>query len=60
MLSEHHCKYSDGIGILFEDVQLTISRDARVRPFGDGVKRGALARSVANDPEIHQGMEDRS
>ena len=51
----------DGIGFLFEDVQLTTSRDARVRaPFGDGVKPGVLVRSVTNDPEAHQGMEDRS
>ena len=29
-------------------------------PFNDSVKRGVLARSVANDPEAQQGMEDRS
>ena len=56
MLREHHCKKSDGIGILFEDVQFTISSDARVRTsLGDGVKRRVLARSVTNDPEAHQG-----
>ena len=54
----HNCKFSDGIKILFEDVQFTISRDAGVRPpFGDSVKRGVLARSVANDPEAYQWME---
>ena len=61
LLRKHHCKYSDGLGSLFEDVQFTISRDARVRaPFGEAVKRGVLARSVTNDPEAQQGMEDRS
>ena len=61
MLREHHCKCSDGIGIFLEDVPFTISRDAVVRtPFGASVKRGVLARSVANDPEVHQGMEGRS
>ena len=61
MLGEHHCKCSNGIGIFLQDVQFTISRDTGVlAPFGDSVKRIVLARSVLNDPEAHQGMEDRS
>ena len=49
------------LGLFLEDVPFTISRDAGVRtPFGDSVKREVLARSVANDPEAHQGIEDRS
>ena len=61
MIREHHYKCSDGIRIFFEDVKFTISRDTGVQtPFGDSVKRVVLARSVANDPEAHQGMKDRS
>ena len=52
------CKCSDGIGISLEVVQFTISSVRTL--FGDSVKRGVLARSVANDTEAHQRMEDWS
>ena len=61
MIYEHHGEHSDGFEILLEDVQLSITGDARIRtPISDGVERGVNAWNIADGPKAHQRMEDRS
>ena len=58
MFYEHYCEYSNGVGVLLEDVQLTVSGDAGVRAaFVDSAKRGIIAWSIANNSEAHQRAE---
>ena len=58
MLHEHHRKCGNGVGVLLEDVRLTVTGDAGVRaPLGDSIERGVMTWGVVNNPEAHQRVE---
>ena len=58
VLHEYYRKYSNGVGVLLEDVRLTVTGDAGVRvPLGDSIDRGVMAWGVANNPEAHQRVK---